>query len=48
MALSRRMNVTGHVYRFTIMNNRLSFQGAICICIPSYRPNDISVGVIDD
>jgi len=30
------------------MNNQLSFQGAVCVCITSYRHNDISVAVTDD
>ena len=30
------------------MNNQLSFQGPICICIPSNRHNDISIAVTDD
>jgi len=37
-----------HMYRFIVMNNQLSFQGRICICIPSYRHNDIPIAITDD
>ena len=38
----------GHVYRFFIVKNQVSLQVPICIRIPSYKHNDISLVVTDD
>ena len=48
--LVSRLNVTcvqGYQIFFIIMNNQLCFQWPLCICIPSYRHNDMSVAVTD-